>query len=349
MSGIEVAGLVFGVLPLLIETVKAYSTLADGLHRLRHYSKEVKSIALQLNTQHVIFLNHCRLLLRIVENERVVEEMLEDQTDQRWTSKTLNDKMNEVLRASFQLCRDIIDGTKDVVDDMREEMGGFDVLTDGKKPVSGSKQSPHLSTHQRQGESISTAIKRLRKAVKVTFNKSKYEKCLASLRDRNDDLSVLRSQIGAFQQTSNTTGALVRHQALPERFQSIQSASQKLHEALCNAWCCDDPAHGGHYAKLCLDAEVHTEVRLDLAISCHETAAARDQRQVVPRVKYRLQCTNSKQPATNPSNLVVCAVHEYHGNTARHNGVTIHIGSAIVSSARAFDFFAQSTEEEGIV
>jgi hypothetical protein len=70
MSGVEVVGLVFGVLPILIETIKAYATVADGLHTFRHYSKETKNIALKLTVQHGIFLNHCRLLLQLVETER---------------------------------------------------------------------------------------------------------------------------------------------------------------------------------------------------------------------------------------------------------------------------------------
>jgi hypothetical protein len=126
-----------------------------------------------------------------------------------------------------------------------------------------------------------SAIKRLRKAIKITFNKTKYEECLALLRDHNEDLNILRSQIGAFQQQpTSTTYARVKQQALPDRFHSIQSASQKLHEALCSAWCCDDIAHCGHYAKLCLDAQVGIEVHLNLAISCQESYTNNDNRQV---------------------------------------------------------------------
>ena len=272
MSGLEVAGLVFGVLPILIETVKAYSTVADGLHTFRHYSREVKSISLQLRVHNGIFLNHCRLLLRLVEDEKVAEDMLEDQSDLRWTSKELNDRLNAVLKDSFELCHSIIEGTKDVIDEMKVEMGSFDVLKGSKRRVCAYPlHRCHANPSPFQDETIKRTIKRLHGAVKITFNKSMYEKCLASLRDRNDDLSALRSQISAFQQQStSTTGALVRHKALPEGFQSIQNASLRLHESLCSAWCCDDADHSGHYAKLCLDAEVQAEVRLDLAISCHE-------------------------------------------------------------------------------
>jgi hypothetical protein len=135
MSGIEVAGLVFGILPILVEVVKSFSTVADGLHTFRHYSKEVKSISLQVNVQNGIFLNHCRLMLRLVEDEKAAEDMLEDRSDRRWTSKDLNDKLNNVLRDSFELCYSIIEETKDIIDEIKEEMENFDELKARKNKV----------------------------------------------------------------------------------------------------------------------------------------------------------------------------------------------------------------------
>jgi hypothetical protein len=135
MSGIEVAGLVFGVLPILIQAVKAYGTVADGLHTFRHYSKEVKTISRQLGVCNGIFLNHCRLLLRLVEDGKAAEDMLEDAADRRWTSKELNDKLNVVLKDSFDICHSIIEGTKDAIDEMQEEMKTFKVLKASKNMV----------------------------------------------------------------------------------------------------------------------------------------------------------------------------------------------------------------------
>lgn len=135
MSGIEIAGLAFGVLPILIELVKSYSTIAGGLHTFRHYSREVKSISLQLNVQNGIFLNHCRLLLRLVEDDKVAEDMLEDKSDRRWASKELNDKLNIVLQNCYDLCCDIFEGIKDVVDEMKVELEKFNDLRAQKRKV----------------------------------------------------------------------------------------------------------------------------------------------------------------------------------------------------------------------
>ncbi|KAE8845897.1 hypothetical protein PTNB73_01878 [Pyrenophora teres f. teres] len=260
MSGIEVAGLVFGVLPILFEAVRAYSAISKGLHTFRHWSKEVRSIALQLKVNDGIFLNECRLLLRLVEDEQAAEYMLKDQKDWRWTSKELNDKLGDVLKNSLDICCSIIQETKDIAETMEEEMKKFNILQEQKQ----------------KDEMLKFAIKRLRGAVTICFDKSKFEKGLSKLRDRNGELAALRQQMAAFQQNARTLGTLVNHKALPSRFQSIQSASQKLHEALSDAWCCDDLAHRGHCAKLCLDAEAQTEVHLDLAISCHELTAGTD-------------------------------------------------------------------------
>ena len=275
MSGVEVAGLVFGVLPILIEAIKAYGSVSDGLRTFRHWSREVKSISVQLKVQNGIFLNECRLLLRHIEDDKAADAMLDDEADQRWTSKELNDRLNTVLKNNLELCCSIIEETKEIVDEMRKEMSKFDVLQQRKQKVraqswlAASTFSEGRLAHSPQDEKIKAVIKRLRGAISIAFDKSKYERCLASLRDRNGDLSSLRSHIDAFQQNARTTSALVNHKPLPGRFQNIQNASQKLHEALCGAWCCEDSLHRGHYAKLCLDAEAKPEVHLDLAISCH--------------------------------------------------------------------------------
>ncbi|KAL7773678.1 hypothetical protein CFE70_003644 [Pyrenophora teres f. teres 0-1] len=216
MSGIEVAGLVFGVLPILFEAVRAYSAISKGLHTFRHWSKEVRSIALQLKVNDGIFLNECRLLLRLVEDEQAAEYMLKDQKDWRWTSKELNDKLGDVLKNSLDICCSIIQETKDIAETMEEEMKKFNILQEQKQ----------------KDEKLKFAIKRLRGAVTICFDKSKFEKGLSKLRDRNGELAALRQQMAAFQQNARTLGTLVNHKALPSRFQSIQKPMASLKKAL---------------------------------------------------------------------------------------------------------------------
>lgn len=147
MSGIEVAGLAFGILPILIEVVKSYSSVSKKIHTLRHCSKEVKSISEQLIVHKGIFLNEVRLLLRSIADEEEVESMLEDKADQRWTSRLLNDKLRTVLRDSFEICCSIVEETKGTIQLMREKMAQFDVLLveRSKVSVAGPCVAPKIS------------------------------------------------------------------------------------------------------------------------------------------------------------------------------------------------------------
>ena len=133
-----------------------------------------------------------------------------------------------------------------------------------------------------QGESLKSAIRRLRNSSKITFEKSKYEKSLSDLRDHNSQLCQLRSHLGDFQnQRTCPADRCIGRKTLPSQITAIQRASQKLHEALSNAWCCGDLAHAGHFAKICLDAEVQAGVHLDLAISCHEKESDNNERYLI--------------------------------------------------------------------
>jgi hypothetical protein len=70
----------------------------------------------------------------------------------------------------------------------------------------------------------------------IAFNKPKYEQRFAKLRDRNEDLSVLCSQIDASQLLAmGTSGVLVQRKALLDRFLVVHNTVQRLHEALRHA------------------------------------------------------------------------------------------------------------------
>jgi hypothetical protein len=136
MSGLEIASLALGILPVLIEVIKSYSTISRKVHTLRHYSKEVRSISEQLKIHNGIFLNEVRLLLRSIEDEKEVERMLNEADDHRWKARDLNDKIAAVLGESFDLCRSIIESTKDIVDAMGVDMARFDEILKQKTKVS---------------------------------------------------------------------------------------------------------------------------------------------------------------------------------------------------------------------
>lgn len=135
MSGIEVAGLVFGVLPVIAEVIKSYSSIISSLHTFRHYSGELKSVALKFKVQRAIFFNEVRHILGLVQDDKEIERMLEDQTHPRWANKELDDRLSAILRNSLDLCHSIIKDTSDSIEGMKEEMAKFEVLLQMKSQV----------------------------------------------------------------------------------------------------------------------------------------------------------------------------------------------------------------------
>jgi hypothetical protein len=142
MSGIEIAGLAIGVLPLLVELVKSYSAILRRAHTFRHYGKAVKSLSTQLDTQNGLFMNEIRLLFLCVEDEAVVESMLADASDQHWTRHDLGKRLHLALGDNFIICRNIIEEISEMVVNLRKDLEQFDVFWDRKSKVSTSYAAP---------------------------------------------------------------------------------------------------------------------------------------------------------------------------------------------------------------
>lgn len=122
------------------------------------------------------------------------------------------------------------------------------------------------------------AIRRLRKQVKITFDKSKFEEQIKTLRELNDDLRRLREQVAEIKKpTPCTMIKPVSHRAqLSQEFGSIgkvRRASKALHQALAAAWLRSlGPTTLGeerHNVKLLLDTPAESEDRMEVVISCH--------------------------------------------------------------------------------
>ncbi|EUC36926.1 hypothetical protein COCCADRAFT_33752 [Bipolaris zeicola 26-R-13] len=244
MSGLEIAGLAVGVLPILLEVIKSYSTICDKIRTFRRCTLELGDIFMEFKAIRVVFLN---------EQTRLD---LEDYSNQRWVNKETEDQLKAVIQDNYDVCEDIIQYISQILEEMASELENLDPFLSQKSPT----------------ESLKKVYKRFSKTLEFTFNKSRYEKCLASLRDRNSELISLRSQVVAIEQQEVPSGVCIQHVPLPGRFKIIQTVSRKLHESPCGVWRCDQPTHCGHDAKLCLDADVKHDVTLDLAISCRESS-----------------------------------------------------------------------------
>lgn len=114
MSGVEIAGLVFGVVPIVVETLKSYSFLKNKVHTCRHYSEEVEEVAARLSSCQTNFNNEVQLLRRCLKGNAQAE--------------VTEDDVESALEKSYNACIKTIDRTKSILDKLQKEMASFDEL-----------------------------------------------------------------------------------------------------------------------------------------------------------------------------------------------------------------------------
>lgn len=251
MSGIEIAGLVFGVVPIVVEILKSYRTTKERLSTFRRYGEVIQDVQLRYSVAAASFTNDCQLLLKgVVDDARELPEMLKDPQHSAWQDPQLEVRFRSFLDQDYTLLENITTRIRDLLRDTQEAL----------KKCEGQTAC---------GNAQPTAAQRLYQAFNIARKENEYRRWLDTLDQWNKKLSKLRKQrCKLSKRQAAQSGCLVR-KAVPRRYGDIQAASYKLHESLQDSWSCTNISHTGHQAKLLLTAKAeYGNVRLDMIIAC---------------------------------------------------------------------------------
>jgi hypothetical protein len=121
------------------------------------------------------------------------------------------------------------------------------------------------------------AMRKLKKRVRITFEKERFEKRIVALEKSNDNLRRLREQVSELQKPQQGSGA-PRRECLGQgrlpveftKFGAIRRASRSLHGALSNSWSGTSNTQLSHSVRLFLAADAPGEVLMEVAILCNE-------------------------------------------------------------------------------
>lgn len=117
-------------------------------------------------------------------------------------------------------------------------------------------------------------MRKLRKRVKITVEKTNFEDKIANLEKLNSKLLRLRKQVKELQAPSCCAiKRFDRIRTLPVEFGAygtIRRASKALHEALKATWSNTEVPRLRHLVKLFLDAKAETDVQMEIAILCYD-------------------------------------------------------------------------------
>lgn len=93
MSGIEVAGLVLGSIPLVISTLEHYKDGLSTIQRWRQYEREVRILVRNLKTEHVRIQNICEKLLGDLVPPSKIESLIENPNGPLWKERDIQKKV----------------------------------------------------------------------------------------------------------------------------------------------------------------------------------------------------------------------------------------------------------------
>jgi hypothetical protein len=112
MSGLEIAGVVLGALPLVISALEHYVAGVNTAKRFWRYKSELRSLILQINTQGGIFLNTLEQLLGGVVRIENMDSFLSNPGGDAWQDASVDLRLRERLRGTYKVYLDNVSGMK---------------------------------------------------------------------------------------------------------------------------------------------------------------------------------------------------------------------------------------------
>jgi hypothetical protein len=106
MSGIEVAGIVLGAIPIILAGLQFYAEGVRVTTRYLKYEKGVEDLISQLKTEHTIYSNSIELILDGVVKHKEIKDFLANPAGDRWKEPIFTAKLRKQLGSS---CSSYID------------------------------------------------------------------------------------------------------------------------------------------------------------------------------------------------------------------------------------------------
>ncbi|KAL1618319.1 hypothetical protein SLS54_007296 [Diplodia seriata] len=250
MSGIEVAGLVLGALPLIIKAITVYADGVSTVERYFKYEIPLRNLRRALEAEYVIYQNTCEELLNgIIEDNEQRAALLDKPGGPDWTNPLLEDRLRERLSRAYTAYI----GT---MEDMKDTISRIETLL--KLDKNGKVQIHPSSKFKKEYHRLRFSLK-----------KSEYDGLVAQIQQLNARLRTLTQQTLALEPTR------LRRQT-PD-FDLIRDYATVAYNAICTGLKCGcQSTHGINLrlegVKKCNSSAGLPPLRIVLSYSAQSTA-----------------------------------------------------------------------------
>jgi hypothetical protein len=122
MSGLEVAGVVLGALPLVISALEHYVDGIQTAKRYFRYKSELRSLILQINTERGMFINTLEQLLGGIVRIEHMAGFLSSPGGEAWKDASVDARLRDRLRGAYQVYLDNVTGMERSMTVMMEKL-----------------------------------------------------------------------------------------------------------------------------------------------------------------------------------------------------------------------------------
>lgn len=266
ITGVETAGLVLAVFPLLVSALEHYQ---EGFERLSNWWKfrtEFLGFMHVIGRQAILFDGNLEELLSpIIISDAEMDTLLRDPTDPFWRRAEFEEKLRERLPKSYESYRNTIDDMKETMDTLQKKLG----IQNGKLTWTDDANRLKWEYEFRR--------------VKYVLSKKKRDKLAGDLAGNNEELQRLFT-------SSERLAPLRRRRRAPYAFKRIREQACGLYSVLVTGWrcqCTDETPP--HQANLLLEKRIDTSNR-------HHRATATDSSEAQLKVLFFLRSESRKLP-----------------------------------------------------
>jgi hypothetical protein len=271
MSGFEVAGILLAVFPLIISALENWRDVSKVGNFFWRIRKEYGKCRHDMLYHEILYRRNLQeLLLPIINDRDEVDRLLSEPGGQAWSSKAIQDGLQERLQTeSYELYMTIIGEMNEVALHLRKQLSIDDPDVQSRLAPSKSSQSSNLPVPGQTSRLAAVKSKwdyetfRLR----FSFNEQGRNELFDRLMECNNRLDTLLRKSDAISALQNPAPTAPKGQisTLETVFKSARKKATFLFKAFQKSWHCSCQQY--HFANLRLEHRTTTNICFDVILA----------------------------------------------------------------------------------
>lgn len=252
-TGLEVAGVVLGAIPLVIAALENYENFLDPLKAFVRYHGELSRATRQLVNYYTSFEQSIQILLTPIADPQELQDMMENTASELWKDKEIEEALQKRLGTSYHAYIRTVREIEGAITSIAEHLNieGADKITqEGLEVV--------IATHPPEIQQGKLPKFEFRKRVKFSMKRQKIRGLLDHLTKSINQLDTYLDKAEKLEEPYKADRK--PRFALPLRL--VQQNAVKLYDVLSRTWC---SAHSTHSAGILLEQRLVTKRKRGMA------------------------------------------------------------------------------------